>query len=367
MKYVRTGAILQWLAILCAVGILLIATTSYWMLAVICGLILLPILSCIWNFFSGKRLKCTVAISGVAEKNGDLVGCVTVSGGFLRPLGRMRYVLHVENELTGEESESLLKADTTARGYAGDFSLKSEYSGRLRVTVKKLVLYDFFGMIPIITDRSAVAKFTVYPDIFPLEPDPQLLANFAEDGDVFQENRPGNDPSEVFQLREYVPGDRIRKIHWKLSSKIDQLIVRDEGQPMDQSLLIYWDRFHGTPKELDALAEAVFSVCRCLSEAGYAYVLGWSEAEKFRREGIASQERLLETLPLLLKKRKDETPVLPATKDFGSTLYFTAQSELPELPGQVKYLCCGTLAATDKNQICFTAENCRETLQRMGF
>lgn len=41
----------------------------------------------------------------------------------------------------------------------------------------------------------------------------------------------GNDPSETFDVRDYVPGDDVRSIHWKLSGKMDTLIVRQASDP----------------------------------------------------------------------------------------------------------------------------------------
>ena len=37
----------------------------------------------------------------------------------------------------------------------------------------------------------------------------------------------GNDTAEVSELREYQEGDELKAIHWKLTSKMDRLIVRE--------------------------------------------------------------------------------------------------------------------------------------------
>lgn len=53
----------------------------------------------------------------------------------------------------------------------------------------------------------------------------------APKGEGFRQSRKGSDPGETFENREYVPGDDIRSIHWKLSSKTDQLIIRRRAHP----------------------------------------------------------------------------------------------------------------------------------------
>lgn len=49
------------------------------------------------------------------------------------------------------------------------------------------------------------------------------------DSDEYSMRHPGDDPSETFALREYVPGDRVRSIHWKLTEKTGEVIVRQLG------------------------------------------------------------------------------------------------------------------------------------------
>lgn len=45
------------------------------------------------------------------------------------------------------------------------------------------------------------------------------------------QNRRSSDPSEIFDIRDYVPGDDIRTVHWKLSAKTGSLIVRQASDP----------------------------------------------------------------------------------------------------------------------------------------
>lgn len=62
---------------------------------------------------------------------------------------------------------------------------------------------------------KADARLTILPDLYPMDADMTARPAYADDG---ASNRRGEDRSEVYQLREYRPGDDIRQIHWKLSS-----------------------------------------------------------------------------------------------------------------------------------------------------
>ena len=54
-------------------------------------------------------------------------------------------------------------------------------------------------------------------------------------------SRKGTDASEMFDIRSYVPGDDIRSIHWKLSGKTDELIVRQASDRTHYDLVILPD------------------------------------------------------------------------------------------------------------------------------
>ena len=45
------------------------------------------------------------------------------------------------------------------------------------------------------------------------------------------QNKKGNDPSEIFDVKDYTPGDDLRFVHWKLSGKADHLIIRQPSEP----------------------------------------------------------------------------------------------------------------------------------------
>ncbi len=109
--------------------------------------------------------------------------------------------------------------------------------------------------------------------------------------------------AETFQVREYAPGDSPRQIHWKLSSKLDRMIVRVAGLPLERSVLLLWER-RGTPaaQESDAMAEVMAVVCQELLRQGVGCRAAWNgggeltvqevrEPEGFLRAAAAAFER----------------------------------------------------------------------------
>ena len=106
------------------------------------------------------------------------------------------------------------------------------------------------------------------------------------DSERYSQTRPGSDPSETFAIREYVPGDPIRQIHWKLSQKADTLMLRQLGLPIvNQTLLVFrnarTERESASPDAADAMAEVFLSISRALANDGLAHTAAFLENGQF--------------------------------------------------------------------------------------
>ena len=171
---------------------------------------------------------------------------------------------------------------------------------------------------------NAEARLTILPNLFPMDADMTARPAYADDG---ASDRRGEDRSEVYQLREYRPGDDIRQIHWKLSSKLDELILKEASQPESRSLLVFWDKRTGTPQQMDALAEVVSSTGAALLQGGVQYTLSWTEGDDLQAQDILDENQLLQAIPELVKTRGSADCRLPEMGDYSRILYFGVKPE----------------------------------------
>lgn len=318
-------------------------------------LLLIPWISRFWNRLA-KPAGATVKLVKTGKKGKESSAQVVVTPGRWPVAGQYWCQLLVVNELTGEETR-MVKATRKQ-----PFVFPVPHCGRILVQVERLWLTDYLGVLPKRIPVEAVCRTTVLPETFPVEVDTRLLLSPADDSDFYEASRRGSDPTEIFQLREYVAGDPVRSIHWKLSSKLDQLIIKEPALPVDRSLLLYWDQRQGSPAVLDTLAEAVFSLSQALSESGCAYTLGWMEDGMLRLEEIPDLEALLEHLPLLLRRKAEGRSTEPDFGAYGKVFYFTgAMTETAYQEGMQVYLCQETMEAVEGAYV-FTPENYKEKL-----
>ena len=327
-------------------------------LALAVVLLLIPLLSMPVNLILRKSLILSVDASGSLRKGEDGSFTVKLRNPSLLPALRVTCEVGVVNQLNRHCMTQILHTHVfPLREQKSELHIASSYCGRLRISVGKLKLYDCFGLIGIPCRCEATAHITIQPETF--EPLVQLSPNpnNSDDSDTYSQDRPGFDMTETYQIREYVPGDSTKQIHWKLTNKLDRLVVKDPGLPITRNVLVFWERTgeNGDAALIDAQAEVVVSVCRSLMDSGIQFSLAWNDTDRnlLIRHFLKDMDELIAVIPRLLRatgSRESGSGVgllLQTGADLlcGHMIYIAQepQSELVELQryGQVTMLLCG--------------------------
>ena len=248
--------------------------------------------------------------------------------------------------------------------------------------VEKAGLLDICGIfaVPLKTENIA-ARTTALPDMFAPGIDLALASSMPEESDSYAPGCRGNDLTEIFQLREYAPGDDLRRIHWKMTAKTDRLIVREASLPLQRSLLVFWDKTAAdklAPDAADALAESVSSVCQSLSEAGFAYTLGWSGEGQNVLEEVPDTDRLLALLPRMVRSAgAGESGTAQLARQGGENFYgrvlLFAHAVPPEIEALAErcaltlLLCSRAETASPCRTVRFTPEDYAQRLHDLEF
>lgn len=348
---------LEWLILL---GILLFLYIKSGQLALLCGaliLFMIPWVSKVWNRVILKSAdKPGIQILENGKKGGVSTLMLQVPVTRFPVLGTYWCKLFIQNELTGEVQEIFTSFE------AGKASFPVPHCGRYLIRMEQLWLTDYLGIFPKRIPCEIEKRMTVMPETFPVELNTRLLLSAVDDSDLYESDRKGNDPTEIFQLREYVSGDPVRSIHWKLSSKLDNLIMKEAAMPVDRSLLIYWNQSTGSAPVMDTLAEAVFSLCQALSEQGYTYTLGWPEKGAMQMVAINHMDDLLEHLPLLLHKKEMQEEEDGQFQSYGKIMYFTGALTAAAYGTNVyPFLCLDEMKAVEGATV-FTPDNYKEKI-----
>lgn len=269
-------------------------------------LLVLPLGSLPINLYLRKKLHFSFCADTNLRKNqaGELR--LKIENPTMFSAALLRCKICTENQLNRQRQRFSISTWIPAkRGQEVTLAIGSRYSGRLRISAPRAVLYDCFGLIGVRCKVDAVYHVTVQPDTFDLDIALNQTTSSLNESDVYSQDRPGMDLSETFQIREYVPGDSMRQVHWKLSNKLDRIIVRDPSLPVIQNVLIFWERTgeSGDAQSLDAQAEVVVSLCKALLDRSIQFTVGWNDTDRNLcvLHEIRSMDELVGIIPRLMR------------------------------------------------------------------
>ncbi|MCD7709467.1 MAG: DUF58 domain-containing protein [Clostridiales bacterium] len=150
-------------------------------------------------------------------------------------------------------------------------------AGNYAIELRQIRIYDMTGLFYIGKKIGRGASVQVLPQI---EAAPVKITertrHFFGDADIYDDFRPGNDKSELFGIREFRDGDKIQSIHWKLSAKSDELLVRENSQPLAcPVVLILSDIAKINRKNQGAYLSVAASIVFSIMDAGCPHFVSW--------------------------------------------------------------------------------------------
>lgn len=178
-----------------------------------------------------------------------------------------------------------------AGGSAICHDLISQYAGRVEAKIENVEFYDLFHIFCLQGCDRTDAHVIVWPDFS--EAEEQELNSCVENFPGENESRRrGTDYNPDYEIREYIPGDELKSIHWKLSAKQGRMMVRERRaagrEKMNVLLPLGEDRAQN-----DLLMKSVYALCRLLLEKEYPVQLYWpGHGEQLREFFMAEQGEL---------------------------------------------------------------------------
>ena len=252
-----TGRRILWGILLAgALGLYLFANSA----GTLCVLLAaaLPLLSAI-PLLLPRQIGLTLSTPEAAVRGEPLPCTITVSSSGLP--AQLAITIEAENAFTGERSVKTIKLSTRKQPVSLSWQLAGTHSGSVRLFCTHVREFDCFGLFSRKRICAAQAEIIFPPQTFPVSVCLDQAAEVLLDSAVYSAQKAGNDPGETFRIREYVPGDPIRQIHWKLSEKTGTLMVREFGLPAENRLLLaFLPERSLSPEQLDAMLDTLVSV-----------------------------------------------------------------------------------------------------------
>lgn len=207
------------------------------------------------------------------------------------------------NTLTGEKGKKKVYCSANANAeQVNYFYVQMRTSGYVTLTVKKILVYDLFHIFSL---RKRVKDSSYKIIVLPVFEREDILRdeNFGNRimcEDSYSPYLSGDDPSEILAIREYKDGDKLQNIHWKLSAKVNSLMVKERPKHINKSIDIYVDfDWTGSAQEKhkhwEQLIMGVYSFTLFLLENEYPVKYAWYDEKNdvLSYETIDLEEELL--------------------------------------------------------------------------
>jgi uncharacterized protein (DUF58 family) len=165
------------------------------------------------------------------------------------------------------------------------FNVPVLYRGKYKVGISHIEVRDFLNMFSLKYYPDEPKLIRVFPRILSVEQVDLPYVRISENEYLSQNKNAGN--TEIENIREYMYGDSLKKIHWKLSSKFNKWIAKDTNAACEKEfwILLNLEKIDGDMeyalKIEDRTIEILVSVARLLLNSGITVKLCF-----FRREQV---------------------------------------------------------------------------------
>ena len=255
-------------------------------------LIVLPFVSLLVSLPAMLRVRVLLSSSSASPRGEAAAARLKIDSRFFLPVGCLSVAFSGENKFTGDRVDKkkfrywgVLKAEE-------ELELPSDRCGVISCSLNRIWAWDYMGIFAIPVKRCDPAIYTVLP--IPQEPKP--MPELDQDSALTLKPKPGGGYSEEHELRPYRQGDPLNAIHWKLSSKLDDPIVR-EPQLMQRKRVALSVSPRRDRKELESQLDQLLYLSLDLIGKGIPHRICFgAHQEAFIRDRNSLDEFLLQIL-----------------------------------------------------------------------
>lgn len=251
----------------------------------------------IYLSINSRKLRFSMDIPiSLAEQGQDVTVRIWVEKlGMFYPQ-KMMFKMELGNFFGKEKYHAWLRTSRGASDYkryserehSYDYSVKMYGAGNYEIQFMKIRIYDMLGFFYVTRKCRCFRNIQVLPQIHEV---PVILGhgvrNFYGDADDYDDLRPGYDVSETLRIREFQNGDKVESIHWKLSAKQDQLMVKESSMPKACPIVFILDtsdkgaRNRKVRSSTNRFLQIVASISFAIMDSGCPHYVAWySEARQ---------------------------------------------------------------------------------------
>lgn len=230
---------------------------SYYFLLVI---LVLPVLSLFYLIISWKLTKLEFKVENQKVRQDEQVNILVLQDNL--GLGTISFKIN--------EQKYLLK------GNQKELNLSFKHCGGRNLIIEDYYQYDCLNLFCLKKKCHYEIPLTIYPRKieFDFEEYQHYLPKDGEE--VYAVNQKGDDPSEIYDIHKYQEGDSLKNIHWKLSAKYQEVLVKENALALGETINIYCV-FDNNDEHNDLVFAYLDTFCRYLLTKQINFLLSSKE------------------------------------------------------------------------------------------
>lgn len=184
-------------------------------------------------------------------------------------------------------------------------------SGQFLISVLYIKIYDYLGMFSVKIKVKESQVITVLPNfvVMPLVLSGREIPIDSESDSA----KKGQDPTELYDIREYQAGDSLKRIYWKRSAGKEILLYRENAAQKGVAAVLFFQLQEQKQQEIILFhykIKIAGSFMFSLLQRGYLHFLVWENIEEggLKRRLIEKEQDIYEVImELLSSMTKEET------------------------------------------------------------
>ncbi|MBQ6425346.1 MAG: DUF58 domain-containing protein [Clostridia bacterium] len=277
------------------------------------ALLILPVLSLLLTLPLRRRIYCSLSVEDDMVPKGDTPLELNIRNESMLPCLNGQVRITCSNAFGRS-----VNVPPSSGEAAADFAIGGKKSARLPITIRfdecgridfglrHVYVYDILGLfrfqVPGQNCQCDTDSLYVFPDTVDCLVETENSSDLGIESSTYSTERAGNDPSEIFDLRDYVPGDAHHSIHWKLSGRMNRLIVKEYGLPLSPLVHFLVEiREKASPEEKESVMGTLMSVSETLVSRDVLHHISWiGEDSVFHTVRVSDTESLAAALHEML-------------------------------------------------------------------
>ena len=160
--------------------------------------------------------------------------------------------------------------------------------------IEQIVFHDYLSIFEKSVDITLDASVPVLPKERNIGDFPPAVPKDGPDEFTESENI-GNISSDVKEIREYRPGDRLQRIHWKLSAKLDDLFVKEMAHTSSLAIILVPEL---TKSKIHDTAQSLLSCIKVMYEKKERFELCIynDKATDYKFFTVTNEEEMIEAM-----------------------------------------------------------------------